>query len=125
MKQRLQWQLNFVSFKSPEDISGSLRKLDQLIEKGTGPQSFQLAHGQYFKPVLQNKQKQYMPIVCFCFFNPEASWTRLNNLLVSARMFSDSVIFSCQAGLQNAVQAIQSIFSVILQESRKYQGIEP
>ncbi|XP_058209388.1 uncharacterized protein LOC131322168 isoform X2 [Rhododendron vialii] len=116
MKQRLQWQLNFVSFKSPEDISGSLRKLDQLIEKGTGPQSFQLAHGQYFKPVLQNKQKQYMPIVCFCFFNPEASWTR---------MFSDSVIFSCQAGLQNAVQAIQSIFSVILQESRKYQGIEP
>ncbi|KAG5513097.1 hypothetical protein RHGRI_038484 [Rhododendron griersonianum] len=29
-----------ISGESPEDISNSLRKLDGLIEKGSGPQSF-------------------------------------------------------------------------------------
>ncbi|KAG5513105.1 hypothetical protein RHGRI_038492 [Rhododendron griersonianum] len=65
-------------------------------------------------------QKQYTPIVCCCFFNPIASWTRLDNLLVSARIFPDSVIFWCQAALQNAV-AEQS--NAYCQSSCKNQGI--
>ncbi|KAG5513101.1 hypothetical protein RHGRI_038488 [Rhododendron griersonianum] len=99
----------FVSFKSPEDIFGSRRKLDQLLKKGSGPQSFQLACGQ-----------------CFCFFSPIASWTRLDNLLVSARMFPDSVIFWCQAALQNAVAEQSNPSSESSCENQRIiWGVEP
>ncbi|XP_052205313.1 uncharacterized protein LOC127810098 [Diospyros lotus] len=36
---------NLVSLKGPKDVSDSLRKLDRLIEKESGSQSFQLARG--------------------------------------------------------------------------------
>ena len=47
---------NIVSLKGPKDVSDSLRKLDRLIEKGTGPPSFQLAHGLDLK--LSSKQRE-------------------------------------------------------------------
>ncbi|KAG5513110.1 hypothetical protein RHGRI_038495 [Rhododendron griersonianum] len=61
-----------------------------------------------------------MPMVCFCFFNPIASWIRLDNLLVSARKIPDIVIFWCQAALQNAVAEQSSPSSP---SSCKNQGI--
>lgn len=47
---------NLIALKGPKDISDSLRKLDRLIEKGSGNRSFQLAHGLDLK--LSPKQKE-------------------------------------------------------------------
>ncbi|CAL5338212.1 hypothetical protein CsSME_00021692 [Camellia sinensis var. sinensis] len=47
---------NLVSLKGPKDVSDSLRKLDRLIEKGSGPQIFQLARGLDLK--LSPKQRE-------------------------------------------------------------------
>ncbi|XP_057486987.1 uncharacterized protein LOC130773071 [Actinidia eriantha] len=47
---------NIVSLKGPKDVSDSLRKLDRLIEKGSGPLSFQLARGLDSK--LSSKQRE-------------------------------------------------------------------
>ncbi|PSS13652.1 Signal recognition particle subunit like [Actinidia chinensis var. chinensis] len=47
---------NIVSLKGPKDVSDSLRKLDRLIEKGSGPLSFQLARGLDLK--LSSKQRE-------------------------------------------------------------------
>lgn len=47
---------NLIALKGPKDISDSLRKLDRLIEKGSGTRSFQLAHGLDLK--LSPKQKE-------------------------------------------------------------------
>ncbi|GMP84159.1 hypothetical protein CsSME_00037787 [Camellia sinensis var. sinensis] len=47
---------NLVSFKGLKDVSDSLRKLDRLIEKGSGPQIFQLARGLDLK--LSPKQRE-------------------------------------------------------------------
>ncbi|KAL7181500.1 hypothetical protein ACSBR1_040401 [Camellia fascicularis] len=47
---------NLVSLKGPKDVSDSLRKLDRLTEKGSGPQIFQLAHGLDLK--LSPKQRE-------------------------------------------------------------------
>lgn len=47
---------NLVALKGPKDISDSLRKLDRLIEKGNGAQSFQLSNGLESK--LSPKQRE-------------------------------------------------------------------
>ncbi|KAG5513106.1 hypothetical protein RHGRI_038492 [Rhododendron griersonianum] len=118
MKQRLQWQLNFVLLKSPEDISGSLRKLDQLIEKGSGPE-FPAWSWTHHGPGIEFLSHVTMHALVFLEFL-FTFICRLDNLLVSARIFPDSVIFWCQAALQNAV-AEQS--NAYCQSSCKNQGI--
>ncbi|RVW90914.1 Signal recognition particle subunit SRP72 [Vitis vinifera] len=47
---------NLVALKGPKDISDSLRKLDRLMEKGNGAQSFQLSNGLESK--LSPKQRE-------------------------------------------------------------------
>ncbi|KAK6922344.1 putative TPR-like repeat [Dillenia turbinata] len=47
---------NLVTLKGPKDVSDSLRKLDRLIEKGSGAQSFQLSRGLDLK--LSAKQRE-------------------------------------------------------------------
>ncbi|KAI7996279.1 Signal recognition particle subunit SRP72 [Camellia lanceoleosa] len=47
---------NLVSFKGLKDVSDNLKKLDRLIEKGSGPQIFQLARGLDLK--LSPKQRE-------------------------------------------------------------------
>lgn len=47
---------NLVALKGLRDISDSLRKLDRLTEKGSGPQNFQLARGLDLK--LSAKQRE-------------------------------------------------------------------
>ncbi|KAG5513090.1 hypothetical protein RHGRI_038477 [Rhododendron griersonianum] len=83
----LAWQLNLVSFKSPEDIYG----LEVLS-----------------------------PMNALVFLRFLFHFCRLDNLLVSARMFPDSVIFWCQAALQNTVAEQSNPSS---QSSCKNQGI--
>lgn len=47
---------NLVALKGPKDVNDSLRKIDRLIEKGNGSQSFQLASGLDLK--LSAKQRE-------------------------------------------------------------------
>ncbi|XP_047318956.1 signal recognition particle subunit SRP72 [Impatiens glandulifera] len=50
---------NLIPLKGPKDVSDSLKKLDRLIEKGGGPQSFQLAHGLDLKLLQHQKEAIY------------------------------------------------------------------
>ncbi|CAL5350479.1 unnamed protein product [Camellia sinensis] len=50
---------NLISFKGLKDVSDSLRKLDRLIEKGSGPQIFQLACGLDLKLSLKQREAIY------------------------------------------------------------------
>ncbi|CAI9778574.1 unnamed protein product [Fraxinus pennsylvanica] len=47
---------NRIALKGPKDVADRLRKLDKLIEKGEGPQTFQLARGLDLK--LSRKQRE-------------------------------------------------------------------
>ncbi|XP_058102156.1 uncharacterized protein LOC131246246 [Magnolia sinica] len=47
---------NLIALKGTKDVSDGLRKLDRLIEKGSGAQRFQLTHGLDFK--LSPRQKE-------------------------------------------------------------------
>ncbi|XP_022856184.1 signal recognition particle subunit SRP72-like [Olea europaea var. sylvestris] len=47
---------NIIALKGPKDVADGLRKLDKLIEKGDGPQTFQLARGLDLK--LARKQRE-------------------------------------------------------------------
>ncbi|KAL2485997.1 SRP72 RNA-binding domain [Abeliophyllum distichum] len=47
---------NLIALKGPKDVADGLRKLDKLIEKGEGPQTFQLARGLDVK--LSRKQRE-------------------------------------------------------------------
>lgn len=51
---------NLIALKGPKDVSDGLRKLDRLIEKGDGTQSFQLARGLDLK--LSTKQREVVYI---------------------------------------------------------------
>lgn len=51
---------NLIALKGPKDISDSLRKLDRLIEKGSGTRSFQLAHGLDLKLSPKRKEEIYI-----------------------------------------------------------------
>ncbi|KAK6930881.1 Signal recognition particle, SRP72 subunit, RNA-binding [Dillenia turbinata] len=70
---------NVITLKGPKDVSDSLRKLDRLIDKGSGGQSFQLSHGLDLKLSAKQRETVYT--------------NRLLLLLHSNRMDQASIAF--------------------------------
>lgn len=50
---------NLISLRGTKDVSDSLRRLDRLIEKGTGARQFQLANSLDFKLSTRQKESLY------------------------------------------------------------------
>ncbi|WOL08802.1 signal recognition particle subunit SRP72-like [Canna indica] len=50
---------NLIALRGTKDVSDSLRRLDRLIEKGTGVKKFQLANGLDFKLSTRQKESLY------------------------------------------------------------------
>ncbi|KAA8521616.1 hypothetical protein F0562_012289 [Nyssa sinensis] len=82
---------NLISLRGPKDVSDSLRKLDRLIEKGNGPQSFQLASGLDLKLSPKQREAIYINRVLLLLHSNRMDQARE---LVAALpdMFPDSVM---------------------------------
>ena len=50
---------NLIALKGPKDVSDGLRKLDRLIEKGDGTQSYKLTHGLDLKLSTMQREALY------------------------------------------------------------------
>ncbi|CAA2978136.1 signal recognition particle subunit SRP72-like [Olea europaea subsp. europaea] len=59
---------NLIALKGPKDVANGLRKLDKPIEKGEGPQIFQLARGLDLKLSRKQREAIFTSIVCCCYF---------------------------------------------------------
>jgi len=81
---------NLVSLKGPKDVSDSLRKLDRLIEKGSGPQTFQLARGLDLKLSPKQKEAIYANRVLLLLHSNKLDQAR-ELVAVLPDMFPDSV----------------------------------
>ncbi|KAG5520705.1 hypothetical protein RHGRI_033329 [Rhododendron griersonianum] len=82
---------NLVSLKGPKDVSDSLRKLDRLIEKGSGTQSFQLARGLDLKLSSKQREAIYTNRVLLLLHSNKMDQAR-ELVAVLPDMFPDSVI---------------------------------
>ncbi|XP_057486103.1 uncharacterized protein LOC130772361 [Actinidia eriantha] len=81
---------NIVSLKGPKDVSDSLRKLDRLIERGSGP-SFQLARGLDLKLLSKQREAIYGNRVLLLLHSNKMDQAR-ELVAALSDMFPDSVM---------------------------------
>lgn len=111
---------NLVALKGPKDVNDSLRKIDRLIEKGNGSQSFQLASGLDLKLSAKQREAIYINRVLLLLHSNKIDQGRE---LVAALpdMFPESVMpVLLQAAVLVRENKVTKAEEILLQFSEKF-----
>ncbi|CAK9136973.1 unnamed protein product [Ilex paraguariensis] len=82
---------NLIALKGPKDVSDSLRKLDRIMEKSNGPQSFQFARGLDLKLSPKQREAIYINRVLLLLHSNKMDQAR-ELVTVLPGMFPDNVM---------------------------------
>ncbi|KAG6490491.1 signal recognition particle subunit SRP72-like [Zingiber officinale] len=111
---------NLVSLRGTKDVSDSLRRLDRLIEKGSGGKQFQLANGLDFK--LSSRQKESLYSNRLLLLLQANKMDQAQELVaVLPDMFPDSVMpVLLQAALHVREKKVAKAEEVLIQYANKF-----
>ncbi|KAF8388642.1 hypothetical protein HHK36_027319 [Tetracentron sinense] len=108
---------NIITLKGPKEVSDGLRKLDRLIEKGNGVQSFQLSRGLDLK--LSPKQMEaiyYTPSGFSSFFFDYNS--RLSHLFLMGLLQARELVAALPGMFPDSVMPILLQAAVLVRENK-------